>query len=173
MRTFRGLAKEYYNTSFLERIGDSIWWTNHNLLLKDDPEIFKYFQESGFDKQILFGVLEEKSARGFFLEKGSRGYSGLKLIDRSKGPLISNLLELYKDEKKDFFLSDIPLKNFEFKTDYWERRSNIVLDEEHNDYIVRNLFPTKLYERNGFFKYFKDKEMVALVTGKRIVPIKN
>ena len=117
MKTFRGLVNETKTSSFLEKIWNSIWWTNGRITLKDDSELFRYFEKRGFDKETLFQNLEYDEPRRIFFEMGSRGYSGLKIKDCVHSSKISSLLNFYLLSKNNIFLSEIPLSEFEFPAD--------------------------------------------------------
>jgi len=172
MVTFRGLAGMDWKGLFIERFGDSIWWTNHHLLLKDDPEMFRYFEKRGISREDLLDNLDDGESRKLSFEKGSRGYSGLVINENSASERISSIIKIYGGKKKEneFFLSKIPVDKFEFNTDYFSKGSKIILDKANYDYIFRNLYPTKLNELDGFFKYFRGNEFVALCTGRKIIP---
>ena len=173
MKTFRGLVNEAKTPSFLEKIGDSIWWTNGKVTLKNDPEIFRYFEKRGFDKKDLFQNLEYGEPRRIFFEMGSRGYSGLKINDCVHSSKISSLLDFYLGSKENVFLSEIPLREFEFLADSRPDGAKFVIEKEINDYVSEKLFPDLLYHGEGILKYFREKELVCLFAPTIRFPVYN
>lgn len=162
MKTFRGLVNGAKSYPFLEKIGNSIWWTNGRITLKDDPELFRYFEKRDFDKEYLFLNLEYCEPRRIFFEADSRGYSGLKIGDSVHTSKISNLLNFYSSSKKNIFLSEIPFDESEFPADSRSDGAKFVIEKDINDYISKQLFPTRLYHGEGILKYFKGNDLVCL-----------
>jgi len=165
MKTFRGLVKSHWYKSFIEKKDGSVWWTNHECVLKDDPEMFKYFKKKGLDEKSLIGKINEGKSYLFGFEKGSRGFSGIKFDKEIFNGSLAGLLRKYGEKKSEEFLSEIPIKKLEFSLNHWVRGRKLFIDKDINNYISENLFPTELHEQEGVCKYFKEDELVAIYTG--------
>jgi hypothetical protein len=177
MVTFRGLVrfanKRCGLKSFVNKIEDSFWWSNSYVILKDDPEMFRCFEKNGFDRQDFFEKIDENKTTHFGFKESSRGYNGLILEENLSNINPSGIFNKYGGKDDFYFLSEIPLKKFEFSLDYWVKGRKMILDRGIHNYIVNNLSPDELHEYEGVAKYFKDNELVALYAGIFIDKIKN
>jgi hypothetical protein len=198
MRTFRSLLKyNQQSRAYLEFINNSFWWGNQYILLKNDSEMFRYFEKNKIDKsRFVTGNVEGLDNDGSYymqFEPDSRGYSGLIvdwyskdryltsvlnsdsgiIINRQSGTIhLTSTLNNSSGKDKMNFLAEISsISSLEFTLDYLDRKCRILIDKDIHEYIVKNLSPDKLFEKNQIVKYYQGNENVALFCPKIISSI--